>query len=185
VQGLRRSEVEDGALIELCRQGDARAWRTLLARHERLVFSIPLSFGLTRDDAAEVTQATFAELVRSLDSLREPDRVQAWLGTVARRQTFRIIEHRRRLRETAAEHLDVLSDETIEHRLADVEWVTQGLARIPERCRSLLQALYFSGEEPSYVEVAATLGVPVGSIGPTRGRCLAALKAALDDLQAT
>ena len=69
-----------------------------------------------------------------------------------------------------------------EQRIGDVEWVIQALDVVPERCRALLQALYFSEEEPSYADVAQRLGIPIGSIGPTRARCLSAMREALERL---
>ena len=69
----------DRALIEACREGDAGAWRAVLDRYERLVFSIPLGYGLSRDDAADVSQITFTILLQSLDSLREDSRLGPWL----------------------------------------------------------------------------------------------------------
>ena len=150
------------------------------------MFSIPLSFGLSRDEAAEVTQATFAELVRGLDRIELEDRLTAWLGTVAKRQTIRVFERHRRERATAsaAEHLVEPADrhELDEQRITDVEWVIQALDVVPERCRALLQALYFDDGEPSYAEVAERLGIPIGSIGPTRARCLVAMREALERL---
>jgi RNA polymerase sigma factor (sigma-70 family) len=173
------------SILTRCRAGDARAWRQLLNQYERLVFSIPLSFGLSRDEAGEVTQATFGELVRRLDSIVMEDRLASWLGTVARRQSFRIMERRRRdadIATASGSQLDIAFDDGASDRVADVEWVVQALDQLPERCRNLLRALYFSDGEPSYEDVAATLAVPVGSIGPTRARCLTALRERLDRL---
>jgi len=182
----RRPQSRDADLLARCRAGDARAWTALLDRYERLVFSIPLSYGLSRDEAAEVTQATFAELVRGLDGIELEDRLTAWLGTVAKRQTIRIFERLRRERAaaSAAEHLvdPVGRHELDEERITDVEWVIQALALVPRRCRALLEALYFADGEPSYADVAARLGIPIGSIGPTRARCVAAMREALDRL---
>jgi RNA polymerase sigma factor (sigma-70 family) len=173
----------DGALLARCRSGEARAWRLLLERYERLVYSIPLSFGLSRDDAAEVAQATFTELIRSLDRIEFEDRLTAWLGTVAKRQTIRVFERHRRdaALEAAAGHAvaTAMDPAIVEERVADVEWVVQALALVPERCQRLLKALYFDDAEPSYAEVAAALGIPLGSIGPSRARCLAAMRSAL------
>lgn len=178
----------DDELITRCRRGEAAAWEQLLQAYERLVFSIPLSYGLTPDEAADIAQLTFTALIQSLDSLAPGSRLAAWLGTVARRYTWRTIQQQRRQAPEAADALEAAS------ALADpgramplerwelVEWLHTGLGRLGERCRALLIALYFVGDQPGYAEVAARLGLPVGSIGPTRARCLEQLRQALREL---
>jgi RNA polymerase sigma factor (sigma-70 family) len=181
-----RTETEpDRDLIRRCRKGDARAWRRLLDKYERLVFSIPLKHGLSRDDAADVTQLTFSILVQSLDTLAEDSRLGAWLATVARRHTWRLLARNRR--ESAEESLEPTegaalfggSDAETVESWELTQWLDYGLSLVGERCRELLLALYFQPEGLSYSEVAARLGVPVGSIGPTRARCLKRLKQVL------
>jgi len=162
----------------------------LLNRYERLVYSIPLRYGLSRDDAADIAQITFTILIQSMDSLSEDSRLGPWLVTVARRHTWRLLEHNRR--ERARERLEganiaesaVLlgkSDaDSIEHwELA--EWLDMGLSKINESCRELLLALYFQPEQSSYAEVAACLDMPIGSIGPSRARCLKKLRQVLGE----
>jgi RNA polymerase sigma factor (sigma-70 family) len=180
----------DRALIQRCRHGSAGAWHQLLNRYERLVYSIPLRYGLSRDDAADIAQNTFTILIHNMDNLAEDSRLGAWLSTVARRNTWRLLERNRR--EIASERLEgadiaesvVLlgkSDaDSIEHwELTD--WLDAGLSQISESCRELLTALYFQPERSSYAEVAERLGMPLGSIGPTRARCLKRLKQALSE----
>lgn len=180
----------DRDLILRCRQGSAGAWHQVLNRYERLVYSIPLRYGLSRDDAADVAQITFTILIQNMDNLAEDSRLGAWLATVARRHTWRFMK--RNQRETASERLEgadiaesvVLlgkSDaDSIEHwELSD--WLDAGLSQISERCRKLLLALYFQPEQPSYAEVAEQMGMPLGSVGPTRARCLERLKQVLGE----
>jgi RNA polymerase sigma factor (sigma-70 family) len=190
-----RRVVDDEALLSRCRRGDERAWSTLIERYERLVYAIPLNLGLGPDDAADVTQATFATLLRSIDTIETPGRIGAWLSTVAKREAIRIIERRdreRALGERAAGDVhaagtdddghDVAAglsadDDRIHQLAADVEWVHQGLQHLSSRCHEVLTTLYFSGI--TYEEAATRLGMPIGSLGPTRGRCLDRLRAAL------
>jgi RNA polymerase sigma factor (sigma-70 family) len=180
----------DRDLILRCRQGSAGAWHQVLNRYERLVYSIPLRYGLSRDDAADVAQITFTILIQNMDNLAEDSRLGAWLATVARRHTWRFMK--RNQRETASERLEgadiaesvVLlgkSDaDSIEHwELSD--WLDAGLSQISERCRKLLLALYFQPEQPSYAEVAEQMGMPLGSVGPTRARCLKRLRQVLGE----
>jgi RNA polymerase sigma factor (sigma-70 family) len=180
----------DRDLILACRKGDSRAWKHLLSKYERLVFSIPMRYGLSRDDAADVSQLTFTILIQSVETLPEDSRLGAWLATVAKRHTWRLMERNRRegASDVVAERADLGADavalgksdgsDTIEHwELSD--WLDGGLQNIDGNCRDLLTALYFSPEQPSYADIAARLGKPVGSIGPTRARCLERLKKAL------
>ena len=178
----------DRELIQQCQRGSLGAWYQVLNRYERLVFSIPLRYGLSRDDAADVAQLTFTALVKNMDKLAEDSRLGAWLTTVARRNSWRLLERNRH--EIPSEHLEdtffaenaVLlgkSDaDTIEHwELSD--WLDTGLSQLNETCRKLLTALYFQPALSSYAEVAERLGMPLGSIGPTRARCLKRLKRVL------
>jgi len=175
----------DDDLLESCRRGDRQAWRELLDRYERLVYSIPLSYGLPRTDAADVAQTTFTILVQSLDSLRVDTRLAPWLATVARRQTWRALERSGRervnAREDLAETLTVLqgAEGDAAERWELVSWVHDALEKLEPRCRELLTILYFDPGEPSYEEVGRRLGMPVGSIGPTRARCLERLRRGL------
>lgn len=178
--------MSDGELIRDCRKGKSKAWERLLKKYERLVFSIPLNYGLSRDDAADISQLTFTILIQNLHTLSEDSRLGAWLATVARRHTWRLLERHRR--ETASEHVDLLAEnavligkgdtESIEHWEL-TEWLHQGLSLISESCQNLLTALYFDPKQPSYAEVAEHLNMPLGSVGPTRARCLKDLKKAM------
>jgi RNA polymerase sigma factor (sigma-70 family) len=162
----------------------------LLNKYERLVYSIPLRYGLSRDDAADIAQITFTILIQSLDNLSEDSRLGSWLATVARRHTWRLLERNRR--EIASERLEgadlvesaVLlgkSDaDSIEHWEL-TEWLDAALSKISAACRELLLALYFQPEGSSYAEVAERLGMPVGSIGPRRARCLKSLRQVLGE----
>jgi RNA polymerase sigma factor (sigma-70 family) len=186
----RNGVVSDQALILHCRQGNAGAWDQLLNKYEDLVYSIPLRYGLSRDDAADIAQITFTILIQSLDGLSEDSRLGPWLVTVARRHTWRLLQRNRR--EGPSEHLEgtniaesaVLlgkSDaDSIEHWELS-EWLEAGISKVGEPCRELLLALYFQPERSSYAEVAERLDRPVGSIGPSRARCLKRLRQVLGE----
>jgi len=165
--------------------GDARAWERLLDQYERLVFSIPLNYGLSSDDAADIAQITFTILLQSLKTLREDTRLAPWLVTVARRHTWRLLGRKRR--ETIDPEGDLGervaltgASEPLE-RWETIEWLNSGLNLLDLRCRDLLLALYFDPDQPAYAQVASRLRMPVGSIGPTRARCLEQLKRYLMD----
>jgi RNA polymerase sigma factor (sigma-70 family) len=190
VKNERDAVGSDRDLIRRCRQGSTGAWRQLLKKYERLVYSIPLRYGLSRDDAADIAQITFTILIQSLDGLSEDSRLGPWLVTVARRHTWRLLERNRR--ESASERLEgadvaesaVLlgkSDaDSIDHWEL-TEWLDAGLSKLNKPCQELLLALYFQPEGSSYAEVAERLGMPIGSIGPRRARCLKSLKQVLSE----
>jgi len=177
----------DRDLIRACRAGDARAWERLLDKYQRLVFSISLNYGLTTDDAADVTQITFTILLQNLNTLPDEIRLSAWLATVARRHTWRLLARNRR--EAVNPDEDLAGNETLggivdnRERWELVEWLNHGLSLLDERCRQLLLALYFDAEQPSYAHVADQLNMPLGSIGPTRARCLEQMKRNLDTVE--
>src|SRR5687767_8021570 len=170
----------DHDLIQACRAGHAHAWERLLDKYERLVFSISLNYGLTTDDAADVTQITFTILLQNLNTLPDEIRLSSWLATVARRHTWRLLARNRR--ESVSPDEDLARNETFggivdnRERWELAEWLNQGLSMLDERCRKLLLALYFDAEQPSYAQIADRLNMPIGSIGPTRARCLEQMK---------
>ncbi len=174
-------------MILSCRNGEVEAWRGLLDKYERIVFSVPRRYGLSTDDAADVTQVTFTILVESMDKLPEDSNLGGWLTTVARRHTWRLLERNRR---QGIDRSAVLDENTLPQpggnadtleNLELAQWLDQGLSGISEVCRKLLSALYLDPEQPSYAEVAARLGMALGSVGPTRTRCLERLRRVMDE----
>jgi RNA polymerase sigma factor (sigma-70 family) len=184
---MRPTPESDKDLLRGCRAGDASMWQSLLNKYERLVFSVPRRYGLSREDAADITQLTFTILIQSIATLPDNSSLGAWLVTVARRHTWRLVERNRR--NQAGEYRDpgestsLLSPIGMEdlERWELSEWLHHGLSLIGESCRELLLALYLEPEQPSYAEVAARLGMAVGSVGPTRIRCLRRLKQVMDE----
>ncbi|MBL8288040.1 MAG: sigma-70 family RNA polymerase sigma factor [Rubrivivax sp.] len=186
---------DDAALVARCRGGDRSAWEALVRRYQRLVYAIARRSGLDEATAGDVFQTVFLRLIQHLPRLAEPARLQAWIVTTAKREAW--LQHRRAerlLSLSAAAGADAAPDpEAEEQAIADpaagpdealAHWqqlaaVQRGLERLDERCRRLLQAL-FGAESAGYEEVAARLGVPLGSIGPTRARCLEKLRRSID-----
>jgi RNA polymerase sigma factor (sigma-70 family) len=176
----------DRDLILDCRNGDLGAWQRLLDRYERLVFSVPRRYGLSREDAADITQLTFTILFQSMDSLSEDSTLGAWLTTVARRHTWRRLDRKRREEAgwygSSSEMISLADTGTEDvERWELTEWLNYGLSLIGKPCRDLLSALYLDPKQPSYAEVAARLGMAVGSVGPTRIRCLKRLRRVLGE----
>jgi len=176
----------DLQLVLACRRGDQLAWEKLIRRYQRLIYAIPLRAGLDEDQAAEIFQEVFTTLFQKLNDIDEPERLQAWLVTTARRKTWRTISkaHAGRRSDASA---DLPADEAAAIRdeaplpdeqlliLEEQHRIRTAVSLLDERCRALLQMLFYRSEPPSYAELAASLGIPEGSIGPTRARCLAKL----------
>lgn len=178
---MDRDAVE--ALVRSSAAGDQAAFDALVARFSGLVWSVVRSHRLSDADAHDVFQTTWLRLVEHLDRIREPRAVGGWLATTARHESLRVIRHAERSRPTATDELDEVDDVSpepdgrlLQEERATVLWAA--LSTLGERCRSLLRVL-MADPAPSYEEVGAALDLPVGSIGPTRGRCLAALRAEL------
>ena len=186
-------EPTDKQLVLACRRDDEAAWEALVRRYQRLIYAIPQRAGLNDDQAAEVFQDVFTTLLEKLDGIEQPERIHAWLVTTARRKTWRVITHERQLVRAMPAGDEVAIDDSLLHlpdnaplpdeillRLEEEHRVRAALFAMDERCRRLLQLLYYDREQPSYAEIAAKLGVPEGSIGPTRARCLKKLTRLLD-----
>lgn len=181
-------ETPDADLVQLCVEGDERAWKEVVRRYRRLVYAIPLRAGLRPEDVEEVFHETFARLAEKIGAIRDRSRLSAWLVTTARRLTIDAIRRRPRARSTESEEdLERIPDpeplppealEEIETR----HRVRQAVLRLGNPCRRLLTLLFYRSPDqpPSYEAVAEHLGIPIGSIGPTRGRCLARLRAELE-----
>jgi len=175
----------DAGLVARCLEGDGGAWSELVERHGGLVWAVAGAHGLTRADAEDVFQATWTIVLEELSRVRDPDRFAAWLGRVARHQSLRVRRGygiARRAHERVAEDVDDLTvpDDALE-RLEQTALVARALPRIGERCAALLRLLYYADPRPAYDEIARRTGMRIGSIGPTRARCLQKLAAELGD----
>lgn len=141
--------------------------------------SVPRGLGLSVEDSEEVFQATWRTLYEHIQSIRNPGRVSFWIRTTARRESWRQGQRRSRenLVELDAEQLSAIPSATSEP--ADAFEVVEanaeviaGLDQMDSRCQQLLTRLFLDDPPPAYETLSAELGIPVGSIGPTRIRCL-------------
>jgi RNA polymerase sigma factor (sigma-70 family) len=180
----------DEELLKRCRQGDETAWEEVVASYKRLVYSIPFNFGLSADDAADIFQQTFITFFEHLERLRPDSNLGAWLATVARRHVLHRLRKQKREKvgtegdiSESSQFLGMVAADTSVD-LERMQTINQGLNQIDRRCRDLLIALYFDSREPSYEEIAEQMNIAVGSVGPTRGRCLERLKEVLSDTYA-
>jgi RNA polymerase sigma factor (sigma-70 family) len=179
-----------GALVRAAAEGDKSAWNALVARFSGLVWSIARAHRLGTADAEDVYQTTWLRLMEHIGRIREPDRVAGWLATTARHEALKALHLGRRVAlvgdldlldggidEASPESAVVaIEDEAERGNRAKRMWLA--LNALSERCRRLLRVLAAS-PPPSYAEVSDALGMPIGSIGPTRARCLERLRLAM------
>jgi RNA polymerase sigma factor (sigma-70 family) len=172
----------DEELVKACRQGDESAWEAITYKYQNLLFSIPRRAGLGRDLASDVLQEVFTTLYLKLDQLEKPEFLRAWLITTTKHKTIHLISRETRGRprsidddenDPAFEIADKapLADDVL-IRLERAAQIENAFTEIDERCRRLLMMLYLEGDKVPYAEIAETLDIPLGSIGPTRARCL-------------
>ena len=181
---------DDAALVARCLAGDGAAWGVLVQRYQRLVYAIVRRIGLDEHGAADVFQTVFARLIVHLPRIADTSRLQAWVVTTAKREA--LLQRKRGQRTVSMTRADEagddasgewdLADETpiAEEALEDLQQLNQlrnALDRLDERCRDLLLLLFRDDDDKlSYDDVARRVGTSVGSIGPTRSRCLDKLR---------
>lgn len=174
---------KDSDLIQACLDGDESAWKELVERYARLVYSIPYRRGFSPADADDVFQNVFTIVYRSLKSLRDQKVLAAWLIRITSHECHRL--HKRTHSET--ELSDTLPDSATppEDEVEIMErqhLVRTALKQLEPRCRELLMALFLDSATPSYAELSKKLDIPVGSIGPTRARCFEKLEVKLVEM---
>ena len=186
--GDELAQRDDRELIIACLDGDSSAWEALIARYQRLIYSIPMKSRLMPDDAADVFQSVCLKLYEKLSTLRDHERVSSWLITTTTREVWRVAARNRRDAPPAGadneEDTDVLSRIAATGPLADEQResleqqqaVRQAVEALPERCRNLVTMLFYEKDDLSYADIARKMNMPVPSVGPTRARCLEKLK---------
>jgi RNA polymerase sigma factor (sigma-70 family) len=164
-------------LVHAAIAGDAASWNAIVDRFAGLVWAIARRHRLSAADAADVSQTTWLRLVEHLERIEKPERIGAWLATTARHESLRVLRLAQRqvpapnedfIDLTLAEQQDVDAELLIadrDHELAEL------VASLPPRCQELLKAL-MNHDSPNYSEIGSQVGMPTGSIGPTRSRCL-------------
>jgi len=170
------------ALVRRAAAGDQAAWYEIVDRYAQLVWSICLRFGLSGEDIDDVGQSVWMLLVQSIGSLREPAALPGWLAQTTKNECLRVLraEHRHAHAGLSSEDqlpVDpdavVIDDEVL--RAERDAALRAAFAELPPRCRELLSMLI---RDPPcrYEDISATLGIPIGTIGPVRGRCLERLR---------
>jgi RNA polymerase sigma factor (sigma-70 family) len=176
---------EDEWLVQGCIRGERQAWEDLIDKYKRLIYSIPIKYGASPEDAADVFQSVCIEVLNSLPQLKNVQSLRSWLITVTIRQAYRW-----RKRQANHVELDAMDPEVAEgiastpHSDTLVQFeqeqiVREVVSQLSPRHRELVRLLFFEQPALPYAEVARRLGLAIGSIGFIRGRCLEKLRKAL------
>lgn len=174
------SDMDPGDLVARIVAGDQEAWVALTDRYTHVLWSVARGMRLSLADAADAVQTTWLRLVERIDTLREPQHLGSWLVTTVRRESLATLRRGARTRPAQSEEWEDMPaagdplDEALVREERDVA-LWKAFNALNVRCQSLLRML-IADPAPSYAEVSAAFGVPVGSIGPTRQRCLNALR---------
>ena len=172
-----------GEVFQRYRDGESQAMGELVAMLTPILWHTVRAQRLDRETTEDVLQTTWLALVRGAESISDPRAVLQWLIVSARREAWRVMRtHSRQLpyeiADDAVQTPDEELPESVVLRGTSEKLLWSHVAELPERCRALLRVIAFA-DRPDYPELARSLGMPIGSIGPTRGRCLAKLRASL------
>lgn len=169
--------VADAELIDRCLKGDQAAWEALIRRYQNLIYSVPVRYRFSVQDASDIFQSVCVVLLEKLKTLRNAETLSSWLYITTKRQCWKLSK-----RKAMEVELDDAAGGTVDpegEQLILQHQVRLGMDQLSEKCRDLLNALYYADPPMSYEEVTAKLGIPFGSIGPTRARCLERLRKAM------
>jgi RNA polymerase sigma factor (sigma-70 family) len=173
--------ITHGELLARAARGDQAAWNALVETFGQMVWSIARSFRLDDASAKDVTQTVWLKLVENCDRIQDPERLPGWLATTCRREALRVARLRQRSIPTEFEYDLEDPSPSLEALLVEdeeVREVVSAFSSLGEDCQQLLRLL--ATDPPlSYDEISSITGRPVGSLGPTRARCIARLKAAM------
>jgi RNA polymerase sigma factor (sigma-70 family) len=171
----------DTRLVRECLDGNEEAWSALIDRYKNLIFSIPIKYGFSTDDATDIFQSVCLDLLSELPKLRDAKALPKWIMQIAAHKCF----HRKQLQqrvELSDPHAELLERSTpsvaleILRQAEQEQSLRQAMSELPPRCRQLVHMLFFDEPARPYQEIAAELGIAVGSIGFIRQRCLERLR---------
>ena len=177
------SAADVAAIVAAAAAGQGQAWDALVARFSPLLVSIARRVGLDGADAADVCQTTWLRLLQHLDTIEQHERVGSWLATTARREAVRVSQRRRRdVLTDASTGFDasrLVSTDPVGWDDGDAHELAAAVSLLPQRSQALV-ALLLADPPYHYADISTILGIPVGSIGPTRARILATLRSTLE-----
>lgn len=184
---------DDPELVRECLRGSEAAWFALIDKYKKLIYSVPIKYGLSRDDATDIFQAVCLEMLSELPKLRKPRALPKWIIQIAMHKCF---HHKRQLLRVStagsAEDMMEAMTEDVRQRSAfpiaekilreaeEEQTFRDAIASLPPRCQQLVHMLFFEEPARPYQKIAAELGLAPGSIGFIRQRCLDKLRAKLE-----
>ena len=178
----------DASLVRECLCGNEDAWSALIDKYKRLIYSVPIKYHATPEDAADIFQAVCLELFEELPRLRKVDSLRSWLITVAAHQCFHWKNKHRRTLAIEGTDLDEQHQgaeapvcATMVEDLEREQIIREAVAGLPARCREMIHLLFYKDPPLPYRELAGRLGLATGSIGFIRGRCLKRLQKLLEN----
>jgi RNA polymerase sigma factor (sigma-70 family) len=178
----------DRRLVRECLSGNESAWAALIDKYKNLIYSIPIRWGFSQDDATDIFQSVAGQLLAELNRLREPDALAAWLIRVTANQCIQVRKQQSRaealLQNEPAFPAAIQPSETPESLLEMArreQILRHAVLCASPRCRQLIEMLFFENPARPYPEVAASLGLAVGSVGFIRRRCLDQLRMSLEE----
>jgi RNA polymerase sigma factor (sigma-70 family) len=179
---------EDGericALVRDASAGDEQAWSQLVARYDRLVRHVVRAHGIDVSTSEDIVQVTWCRLVQNLERVRQPERLGAWLARTARNECLHVLRSWGRETPVDQDALRSLIHDAADEAEEDIdaagleEVVMRAFHTLDDEQRGLLRLVLLTEPKPSYEQIGAALGRPVGSIGPTLGRCIDKLRRA-------
>lgn len=172
-------------LFDEVKFGHDWAWKVLVARYEKLVMSIAIRCGLGQVDAEDCVQMSWIALYKNLETIRDPDRLGAWLTITTRRNATRMAKRLAIRDEFREEHgtdesMLLLTDQEAA-RIEKQVHLEYAIDQLDDRCKRLIRELFYSPKGDSYREIADRLGISENSVGPTRFRCLEKLRRILKE----
>lgn len=180
--------ISDERLVRGCLKGSNESWSALIDKYKNLIFSIPIKYGLSRDDAADIFQAVCLELLLELPRLREPRALPKWLMQVTAHKCFHWKHRQQRIVSADSEEGEIpeaqvapMAEQLISEAQQE-QIIREAIAKLAPRCRQLVQMLFYEDPVRPYRDIAAELGLALGSIGFIRQRCLDRLRRSLDEL---
>jgi RNA polymerase sigma factor (sigma-70 family) len=181
----QKTEQSDSHLVKECLQGNEVAWSTLIDKYKNLIFSIPVRYGFSQEDAADIFQSVCLDLLLELPRVREPNALAGWLIQVTRNRCFHRRNEQLRLPTTEIKEDETPGTEELESIIAEVQkeqLVRDAMRELSPQCKKLVHLLFFKSPSRPYQQVAHEMGLAAGSIGLTRRRCLEALRLRLEEL---
>jgi|SRR5580700_1506575 RNA polymerase sigma factor (sigma-70 family) len=178
---------DDTRLVRQCLRGEESAWSELLSKYKNLIFSIPIKYGFSQEEAADIFQSVCLDLVNGLSKLREPRALAGWLIRVTHNKCFHYLKDKRRYGHDDSNQPEASApaDELPDNKLRELQrqqLLRTALRSINKRCQQLVEMLFFEFPPRPYQEIAKSLTLATGSIGFIRARCLERLRKELEKL---